>query len=127
MNKDVKITDAEYKVLDVLWKLESANSKTIVDEVEKIEHWNRKTVHTLLKRLVEKGAVDAKKEGSIYIYSPLIDKGQYTKSQSESFLERIYNGSLSKFLTNFVDGQEISQEELDELYRILDSKKKGNK
>jgi len=126
MNNDVKITDAEYKVLDVLWELGSANSKTIVNEVEKTEHWNRKTVHTLLKRLVEKGAVKAEKDGNIYIYTPSIEKRQYTKSQSESFLERIYNGSLSKFLTNFVDGEDISQEELDELYNILDSKKKSD-
>ncbi len=127
MKKDIKITDAEYKVLNVLWKFKSANSKTIVNEVQKLELWNRKTVHTLLKRLVEKGAVIAEKEGSIYTYTPSIDKRQYTKSESESFLERIYSGSLSKFLTNFVDSEDISREELDKLYSILDSKKKTDK
>lgn len=123
MTKDIKISDAELKVLDVIWKEKSANSKIIVDEVQKNETWNRKTVHTLLKRLVEKGAVNAVKQGNIYMYTPVISKEDYQKKESKSFLKKIYNGSLSMLLTNFIEDEDISEEELDNLYELLDSKK----
>ncbi len=127
MTKDIKISDAELKVLDVIWKEKSANSKRIADEVQKKETWNRKTIHTLLKRLVEKGAVNTKKQGNIYIYTPNISKAEYQKKESKSFLKKIYNGSLSMLMTNFIEDEDISEEELDKLYELLDNKKTDRK
>lgn len=127
MTKDIKISDAELKVLDVIWKEKSANSKRIADEVQKKETWNRKTIHTLLKRLVEKGAVNTEKQGNIYIYTPNISKAEYQKKESKSFLKKIYNGSLSMLMTNFIEDEDISEEELDKLYELLDNKKTDRK
>lgn len=126
MKKDVKVSDAELKVLNIIWKEKSATSKRIVDLVQEIEEWNRKTVHTLLKRLVEKGAVNAIKEGNNYIYTPAIKKREFQKKESISFIKKLYNGSISSLVTSFIEDEDISNEEIEKLYKLLDSKKIDN-
>jgi BlaI family transcriptional regulator, penicillinase repressor len=117
------ISDAEWKVMKVLWDQSPITSGEIIEKLETQTNWNPKTIHTLLRRLVAKGAVAAKKEKTYYFYSAVISEEQCIKQEAETFLEKCFNGSLNMLLANFIKGENLSEKDLDELQALLDSKK----
>lgn len=122
-----KISDAEWTVIKVLWEEGALPSSQIVRELKKSTKWNPKTIHTLLSRLVEKGAVRAEKEegSAFYLYSPLVSEDECVKEETQSFLEKVYDGSFRLLVSKFVADQKLSEQEIEELKRILDEGKEG--
>ena len=81
--------------------------------------WHPKTVKAFLNRLVRKGALGFKKEGRAYLYRPLVKEEDCVDAASESFLERVFGGSLKPMLAHFVERKKLSEEEIRELRRLL--------
>ena len=104
----------------LIWDKHPISTNDVVAHFENISDWSPKTVQTLLSRLVKKGAVGYEKKGRVFIYSPLIDEGEYVKSESRSFLKRFYNGALNSMVLSFVENGELSDDDITELERILD-------
>lgn len=117
------ISDAEWKVMKVLWDRSPITSGEIIEKLAKETNWNPKTIHTLLRRLVAKGAVAAKKEKTYYLYSTVVSEEKCIKKEAETFLEKCFNGSLNMLLANFIQGENLSEEDIDELQALLDSQK----
>ena len=82
-------------------------------------------MQTLLARLVKKGALGYEKRGRVFVYSPLIDEEEYRREESSSFLKKFYNGALNSMVLNFIDGDKLSPDDIDELTRILEKGAKG--
>jgi BlaI family penicillinase repressor len=121
MEKFPQISEAELEVMKVLWELKQATSSQIIEKLTKVKVWKPKTVQTLLNRLVAKGAVKAEKAyGKAFIYSPLISETEYKTFASRSFLDKVFNGSLSLMVTSFVRGQKLSAEEIEKLKKLLE-------
>jgi len=118
--KKVKISDSELKIMEVLWNNSSLFSADIVKALNDT-NWDPKTIHTFLRRLVSKGLVKAKKKGAFYEYSPLINRDEYIIKESKSFLDKVFNGSLSNMVYKFVNEGELSPEEIKKLRVVLDS------
>lgn len=118
------ISDAEWKVMRVLWSQSPITSGEIIEKLVKETNWNPKTIHTLLRRLVAKGAVAAKKNKTYYSYSAVFSEEECIKQEAASFLEKYFNGSLNMLLSNFIKGENLSENEIDELQALLDSQKK---
>lgn len=74
MNHLPQISEAEYEVMKVLWNDAPISTNEVTDKLTKTTSWNPKTIHTLLKRLVQKGAVTYRKEGRVFVYTPLVEK-----------------------------------------------------
>jgi len=122
MNK-IQITDAEFCVMKALWKKEPCTSGEIVDEVSKIQDWNDKTIRTLINRLVSKGAVKAEKTGTkAFAYSSLISEKDYMNFENKNFLNKLYGGSVKLMLASFVENNNLSDEEIQNLKDILEGK-----
>lgn len=115
-----KISEAEYEIMRLIWDKHPISTNDVVAHFENISDWSPKTVQTLLSRLVKKGAVGYEKKDRVFIYSPLIDEGEYVKSESRSFLKRFYNGALNSMVLSFVENGELSDDDITELERILD-------
>ena len=81
--------------------------------------WHPKTVKTFLSRLVRKKALGFRKEGRAYLYRPLVEEKDCVDAASESFLERVFGGSLKPMLAHFVERKKLSEEEIRELRRLL--------
>jgi len=79
----------------------------------------------LISRLVKKGVIGYEKQGRVFVYTPLVDEKEYVKNESDSFLKKFYNGALNSMVLNFIDNDELSDEEIDELRKILEEGKKG--
>ena len=122
MNSLPQISEAEYEIMKVIWEYAPVNTKEIVDIVSKSKIWNMRTIHTLIARLDKKGAITHKKEGRIYIYSPVVKKEDYINMESRSFINRFYNGAVNKMVMNFIENDMLSSEEIEELKNILNKK-----
>lgn len=119
MNCLPQISEAEYEVMKVLWKYAPINTNEVTERLTKTTDWNPKTIHTLLKRLVQKGAATYRKESRVFIYTPLILENEYLKKENSHFLDRFYNGKITGMVTNYINSEHISKEELEELKRLL--------
>lgn len=119
----LQITDAEFCVMKALWKNEPCTSSEIVDKVSKNQDWNDKTIRTLINRLVSKGAVKAEKTNSkAFMYSSLISEKDYMNVENNNFLNKLYGGSVKLMLASFVENNNLSDEEIQNLKDILEGK-----
>jgi BlaI family penicillinase repressor len=116
------ITDAEWEVMNVLWDQPDATAMDVSDALRDRKGWSPKTVKTLLGRLVRKGVLRYREEGNRYVYTAAIPRQRYIKEESASFLERVFGGDATPALVHFVKTARMTQEEIDELRRILDEK-----
>jgi BlaI family penicillinase repressor len=116
-----QISEAELEVMKILWETDHATSTQIVDKFDGKSDWKPKTIHTLITRLVGKGAITAKKiDGKSYIYSTNISEAEYKSYASNSFLQKVYNGSINLMLASFIKEQKLTKKELEELRNMLD-------
>lgn len=122
MNKLPQISEAEFEVMEVIWEKEPVSTNEIVDAVIENHNWNMRTIHTLISRLDKKGAISHKKDGRTYIYSSIVEKKDYVKSRSKSFIEKFYDGAANKMVLNFIENNMLSQEDIQELKNILNKK-----
>ena len=123
MKENIQISEAELEVMKLLWKNKKMTSPEIVEELLKTSEWKDKTILTLINRLVKKGAVNAEKEsGKAFLYSANINEDEYKQEQSNSLINKLFNGSISLMMSNFVKSNNISSEDIEELKKILESR-----
>ncbi|WP_172251269.1 BlaI/MecI/CopY family transcriptional regulator [Saccharibacillus deserti] len=118
-----RISDAEWEVMKVLWAGSPRTANDIIRELEGSRKWNPKTVRTLIKRLTEKKAVGYKQEGRIYAYYPKVQEEECVRSETSSFLQRVYGGTMRPMLAHFLRDEKLTKEDIDELRKILDERK----
>ena len=119
----LKISPAEWEVLDVLWDKAPATAAEVFTALPKDKNWHPKTVNTFLARLVEKGVLGVRREGKSNVYEPLASREQCIRAEGESFLNRVFRGAFGPMLLHFVEEAELSPEEIRELERVLKKKK----
>lgn len=122
---DCKISDAEWIVMKVLWEEAPLTAAKIVESVSSTKDWSPKTIHSLISRLVKKGFLGVNKEMPLYEYYPLVDKRDSILDETRSFIQKVYDGSIHLMLANFIKEEKMSEEEIEELERLLN--KKNNK
>lgn len=116
----MKLSDAEWKVLQVLWNKDVSYLGEIVEQLYHTTKWTRNTVHTYLTRMEKKGLVKIDRNQEPHLYSSLISKDECTKMQREDLLNRVYQGSVSDLIAAFLKESHISSEEKEKLNKILD-------
>ena len=84
--------------------------------------WSPKTIHTLLKRLVDKKALTYEKESRVFVYTPVIKEDDFISEQSTSFLSRYFGGDLGAMMMQFVERGKLSEQDIAELHMALDKK-----
>jgi BlaI family penicillinase repressor len=116
-----RISETEWEVMKVVWTQAPCAAGEIIDALSRRDPtWHPKTVKTLLNRLVKKKALGFSKEGRAYVYRPLVREEECVDAASESFLERVFGGSLKPMLAHFVERKKLSPEEIRELKRLLE-------
>lgn len=117
-NNNQSISQAEAKVLYILWDESPLDGKQIAEKL-KTTSWSFVTVKTLINRLLNKGFLSFEKKGRRYLYQSTISKKQYLKTENKQFLDRIYGGSLSGLFASFSENEKISQSELKEIKQMI--------
>ena len=114
-----QISEAEFEVMKVIWKFAPISTNEITDRLLKTTAWSAKTIQTLIRRLVTKGALTYKKQGRVFVYTPLVEENEYINQQSNSFLNRFYDGNISAMLSSYLENNQLSETELRNLRSIL--------
>lgn len=122
-----QISEAELEVMKIIWKHPSINTNEVIEKLSKTSEWSPKTIQTMLLRLLKKGALNHYKEGRVFVYTPNVAESDYVENESHSFLNRFYNGTLNSMVLNFLENDKLSDNEINELYQILDERKNRKK
>src|SRR2546423_3742127 len=121
MQKDLpQISDAEWLVMKAIWEEPPRTTNQVVQALEDKTDWKPKTIHTLLSRLVRKGALEFERAGREYLFHPLVSAEDCEHAASRPFLRRFFEGELAPFLTRFIEKEDLSPDEIEELKSILD-------
>ena len=76
---------------------------------------------TLLNRLLNKGAIEAEKDGRRYLYSPKLRREDWVMGESESLLARLFDGRVAPLVAHFSEHRKLSAADIAELRRLVDS------
>ncbi|MGB6452541.1 MAG: BlaI/MecI/CopY family transcriptional regulator [Steroidobacteraceae bacterium] len=112
------ISDAESRVLAVLWREGRSTSERVIAALAQ-ENWEVSTIKTLLARLVRKRAVRAKKVGRRYLYSAVLTREQWITTESEGMLGRLFGGRVAPLVQHFSEHRRLSKVDIAELKRLI--------
>ena len=120
-----QISEAEYEVMKVVWKYAPINTNEITEKLLKTTAWSPKTIQTLIKRLVTKGALAYEKQSRVFVYTPLVKEKEYIGQESNSFLKRFYDGDITAMLSEYIENDRLSDSEIEHLRSLLSTTKPG--
>ncbi len=115
----ISFTPAEWNLMEYLWERSTVTGREAAKHCAGQTGWSRTTTLTVLRRLVEKGAVACDESGARNRYTPLIERENAALRETDDFLRRVYQGSVGMMLSAMTKKQELSKEEIDELREIL--------
>jgi predicted transcriptional regulator len=115
-----QLTNAEEQVMEHLWKLEKAFMKDLLEAYPKPKPATT-TIATLLKRMIDKQFVAYNEFGNSREYYPLVKKTDYFSKHVNGLISSFFNNSASQFASFFTTETNLSQAELEELKKIIDS------
>ena len=117
-----QISESEYEVMKIVWKSAPINTNEITEKLLKTTAWSPKTIQTLIKRLVNKGALTYEKQGRIFVYTPMVKEDEYVGQESRSFLKRFYDGDITAMLSAYIENDRLSDSEIEYLRSLLSRK-----
>lgn len=117
------LTPNEWYVMECLWNKEHCTGREAVEHLQNTVGWSRSTTLTMLRRMTEKGMIACTEKNGLLVYSPRIDRADATQRETDSFLSRVYHGSISMLVSAIAEKQKLSQADIDELYSILEGAK----
>lgn len=117
-----KISDSEWEIMKIIWNNPNCTAQEIIEQLKDSQKWKPKTVKALISRLIDKNIIGFKQSGREYRYYSLINEEECRKTESKSFLHRVYNGSLKSMFLNFIEEENLSKEDIEELKSILNER-----
>lgn len=115
----VKLFDSELKIMDIVWDKEPISAKEITRIAADTIGWNKNTTYTIIKKLIDKNAM--KRTEPNFICTSLVKKEEVRKAETQSLIDKLYNGSRKAFFAAFID-DDISDDELEELKKLIEKR-----
>ena len=115
----IPISEAEAMVMEVLWRSSPRSAEEVIAALAEATGWAEPTVKTLLNRLLNKGAVEAQKDGRRYLYSPVLRRESWVQQQSEGLLARLFGGRVAPLVAHFSERGQLSAADIAELRRLV--------
>ena len=121
-----QISEAEYEVMKIVWKHAPINTNEITEKLLQSTSWSPKTIQTLIKRLVTNGVLTYEKQSRVVVYTPLVKESEYICQESNSFLNRYYDGDITAMLSAYIENDKLTEPEIETLRSLLSKRgKKG--
>lgn len=125
MKSAPRISDTEWEIMRIVWAKHPITANEVIGRLMAADaSWHPKTARTLLARLVRKKVLDYEAAGRAYVYSPLVSQQDCVATASESFLDRVFGGSLKPMLAHLVEQRKLTAEDLEELKTLLEDSSK---
>lgn len=123
MEKGPKISDAEWEVMKVVWDHAPMTATEVLDRLPH-DQWKQKTVNTFLARLESKGVVVSKREGRANVYSVILSESECCRAEGSHFLSKVFRGKVAPLMLHFIENEDLSDEDVEELRSVLARKGK---
>ena len=117
--KTIGLSNSEWRIMENLWEQAPKTATQLIKAMEIETGWAKSTTKTLLKRMEQKGCITYREGAKAREYYPLLKREEVVESETSNFINRIYNGSLGLMVNTLVKRQDIPEEEMEELYRII--------
>ena len=116
----ITLSDGEWKLMNRLWDDAPRTITELVAALREETGWSKNTVITMLGRLEAKGAVRHEEGQRAKLYYPVTDREDAARTETESFLDKVYGGSLGLMMSAMVDSRRLTPEDIAELSAILE-------
>ena len=118
--KSPALTDAEARVMAVLWRMQTATVGDVVEALRKKRAVSYSTVQTMLRILETKGYVTHDKVARAFVYRPLVDERQARRRALRHLIGRMFNGSPAELVLNVLEDGKIDPEEMKQLKKLIE-------
>jgi predicted transcriptional regulator len=115
----MRISDAESRIMDALWRRGPLVVEDIIAETAPAQGWSDATVKTLIGRLLKKRAIQSVREGRVR-YRPLVGRDDYLAAESQGFLDRVFGGELAPFVSHFTQHRKLKPEDVAQLKALIE-------
>ena len=122
-----QISEAEFEVMRVVWNFAPVSTNEITDQLLQTTDWSPKTIQTLIRRLVTKGALTYEKQGRMFVYTAAVEEDEYLRSKTSSFVEHYFSGNISALVSSFLESDALSAEDIESLRDVLSEADKTGK
>jgi len=112
-----KLQDAELKVMNVIWREGEAPARHVAEVLKEETGWNVNTTYTLLKRCIEKGAVERREPG--FLCRALISKEEVQRTETDKLIDKVFDGSADKLFAALLGRKKLPPEEIEKLKAII--------
>jgi BlaI family penicillinase repressor len=123
MNPTYQISEAEWQVMQCLWRKSPLEIKDLLTMLQDKTGWSANMIRTLVVRLQEKGAVGAEKTSRIYRYYPIAQEQECVQQETQSFLNRVFDGSPVKMIAALTGSGKLTKEDCAEIEAMLQQMK----
>ena len=119
-----KLPDSELEIMLIIWEYERPVTRfEIESKLDEDRNLSPTTILSFLSRLQEKGFLDVSKDGKNNVYSAIIEKESYMQAESKNMLKKLYKNSVKNFLASLYDGDNLSEEDLQELEAYIEERR----
>jgi len=116
----MKLTEAEWQIMNALWQKHPATARDIMDRLDRPVNWAYTTIKTMLTRLVEKKAVGEVKQGNTSVYEPLVSQRKARLSAFRSLLDQAFDGAVGPLVHFLAEEEQLTAQEKAELKELLE-------
>lgn len=121
--KEIRLHEGELNVMELLWSNEELAARDIASIIKEYIGWEKNTTYTVIKRLIQKGAIVRTDPG--FLCKAVISKESVQKTEADYVIQKFFGGSLSDFISNYLRNQDLTTIELMEMERIVNEQKNG--
>lgn len=120
----MKLTDAEWKLMKIIWQKNPASARDVLEQLEGQTHWAYTTIKTMLSRLVEKGVLSARMRANTVLYEPLLTQTEARRSALFSILNTAFDGAFGPLMHFMLAEEKLSVQDRKELLSMLKEQEK---
>ena len=115
--KEIRLHEGELNVMELLWSNKVLAAKDISKIIKEYIGWEKNTTYTVIKRLIDKGAISREDPG--FLCRAEVTKKKVQEIETKALLTKMYNGSLTTFITDYLNDCKLTTEQVIELQRVL--------
>lgn len=120
--KEIRLHEGELNVMELLWSNKALAAKDISKIIKEYIGWEKNTTYTVIKRLIEKGAITREDPG--FICRANISKKKVQEIETKALIDKLYNGSMSNFISEYLVNQKLTDNDVMNLKFLLINPKK---
>ncbi len=115
----MKLFDSEWRVMDILWQQNDLTAKELSLRLAKSVGWNKNTTYTVVKKCIEKGAIERREPN--FVCHALISKQQAQKEEADALVDRVFGGSAELLFASILSDRSLTKEELERLRALVEA------